>query len=77
MCGSLLRRLDTVAALRRVALEPVPDPVALAAPVKNKLAEKYDWLLDEPLMNAEYASRKLDVNGTRALAQTLASIGFE
>lgn len=68
--------MDTVAALRRVALEPVPDPVALAAPVKNKLAEKYDWLLDEPLMNAEYASRKLDVNGTRALAQTLASIGL-
>jgi ATP-dependent Lhr-like helicase len=67
---------DTMAALRRMASDPVPDPVALAAPVKNKLSEKYDWLLDEPLMNAEYASRKLDVNGTRALVQTLVSVGL-
>lgn len=35
----------------------------LADCVRNKLFEKYDWLLDEPLMNAEYASRKLDVSG--------------
>jgi hypothetical protein len=57
--------------LRRIASDPIPNPVALAAPVKNKIFEKYDWLLDEPLMNAEYASRKLDVNGTRALVQSL------
>jgi ATP-dependent Lhr-like helicase len=62
---------DTMAALRRIASDPIPDPAALAAPVKNKIFEKYDWLLDEPLMNAEYASRKLDVNGTRALVQNL------
>ena len=62
---------DTMTALRRIASDPIPNPVALAAPVKNKIFEKYDWLLDEPLMNAEYASRKLDVNGTRALVQSL------
>jgi ATP-dependent helicase Lhr and Lhr-like helicase len=62
---------DTMAALRRIASDPSPDPIALAAPVKNKIFEKYDSLLDEPLMNAEYASRKLDVNSTRALAKTL------
>jgi len=65
---------DTMAALRQIASDLIPDPVALAAPVKNKLSEKYDWLLDEPLMNAEYASRKLDVNGTRALVQTLLNL---
>ena len=65
---------DTMAALRRIASDPIPDPVALAAPVKNKPSEKYDWLLDEPLMNAEYASRKLDVNGTRELVQTLLNL---
>jgi len=65
---------DTMAALRRIVSDPIPDPVALAAPVKNKIFEKYDWLLDEPLMNAEYASRKLDVNGTRALVQTLVNM---
>jgi len=65
---------DTMAALRQIASDPIPDPVALAAPVKNKLSEKYDWLLDEPLMNAEYASRKLDVKGTRALVQTLLNL---
>jgi hypothetical protein len=62
---------DTMAALRCIASDPIPDPSALAARVKNKLSEKYDWMLDELLMNAEYASRKLDVDGTRALVQTL------
>jgi ATP-dependent Lhr-like helicase len=66
---------DTMAALRRIASDPIPDLIALAAPVKNKLSEKYDWMLDEPLMNAEYASRKLDVDGTRALVQTLLGLG--
>ena len=60
-----------MAALQRIAADPIPDASALAARVKNKLSEKYDWILDELLMNAEYASRKLDVDGTRALVQTL------
>ena len=66
---------DTMAALRCIASDPIPDPSALAARVKNKLSEKYDWMLDELLMNAEYASRKLDVDGTRALVQTLLELG--
>jgi ATP-dependent Lhr-like helicase len=65
---------DTMATLRRMASDPIPDPVALPVRVQNKLSEKYDWLLDEPLMNAEYASRKLDVNGTRELIQTLLNV---
>ena len=62
---------DTVAALRRMASDPTPEPTVLAGSVRNKLSEKYDWLLDESLMNAEYASRRLDVNGARELAGTL------
>ena len=62
---------DTVAALQRMASDPPPDPAVLADCVRNKLSEKYDWLLDQPLMNAEYASRRLDVNGAREFVGTL------
>lgn len=65
---------DTMAALRRMTSEPVPDPVALASRVQNKLSEKYDWLLSEPLMNMEHASRKLDVHDTRTVVQKLLNL---
>jgi ATP-dependent Lhr-like helicase len=60
---------DTLEALRRMATDPIPDPVVLAAPIQNKQSEKYDGLLSEQLLNAEYASRKLDINGARALVK--------
>ena len=62
---------DTVAALERMASDPPPEAAVLADCVRNKLSEKYDWLLDEPLMNAEYASRKLDVSGAHEFVETL------
>ena len=62
---------DTVAALQRMASDPPPEAAVLADCVRNKLSEKYDWLLDEPLMNVEYASRKLDVSGAHELVKTL------
>lgn len=62
---------DTVAALQRMASNPPPDPAVLADSVRNKLSEKYDWLLDESLMNAEYSSRKLDVSGAHEFVETL------
>ena len=62
---------DTVAALQRMASDPPPEAAVLADCVRNKLSEKYDWLLDEPLMNAEYASRKLDVSGAQEFVRTL------
>ena len=64
---------ETMDALLRMALDPIPDPVALAARIQNKESEKYDGLLGEELMNAEYASRKLDVNGARTLVEKLLS----
>ena len=62
---------DTVAALQRMASDPPPEAAVLADCVRNKLSEKYDWLLDKPLMNAEYASRKLDVSGAHEFVATL------
>ncbi len=36
------------------------DPVVLASHAGNKQVGKYDWVLDEQLLNAEYASSQLD-----------------
>lgn len=66
---------ETMEALVRIASDPIPDPIALAARIKNKQAEKYDGLLGEQLMNAEYAARKLDVKGARNLVERLLSAG--
>ena len=62
---------DTRAALKMIAAEPPPDPLLLAAEVKNKWSEKYDWALEEPLLNAEFASRKINVLGAHALVRSV------
>ena len=61
---------DTRAALKMIASEPPPDPLLVAAEVKNKWSEKYDWALDQPLLNAEFASRKIDVLGAHTLVRS-------
>jgi ATP-dependent Lhr-like helicase len=66
------RALDTRNALEKIASDSLPDPLALAAEVKNKWSEKYDWALDPELLNAEYASRKLNVSGAHAIISQLA-----
>ncbi len=66
---------DTLATLEQIASEPPPEPLLLAAEVKNKSSEKYDWLLDEPLLNAEFASRKLNVPAAHALVRQLLGLG--
>jgi ATP-dependent helicase Lhr and Lhr-like helicase len=62
---------EVLGALRRIASDPVPAPEMLAGRVQNKSSEKYDALLDEELMNAEYASRKLDLAETHELVESL------
>lgn len=62
---------NTLAALERIASEPLPDPLLLAAQVKNKWSEKYDGLLDEALLNAEFASRKLNTPAAHAVVRQL------
>jgi ATP-dependent Lhr-like helicase len=72
----LASETDTLAALEQIVSEPALDPLLLAAEVKNKWSEKYDWLLDEPLLNAEFACRKLNVPAAHAvLRQVLDSNG--
>ncbi|HEX8619625.1 MAG TPA: DEAD/DEAH box helicase [Thermoanaerobaculia bacterium] len=44
------------------------DTIALAADVKNKTEEKWDWALDDATLCASYASRKLSRNPAPALA---------
>lgn len=43
--------------------DSAPDPLALAASVKNKIVEKYDDFLSEDLLNIAYAARSLDADG--------------
>jgi len=64
----------TIAQLQALTAS-VPDPLALAACVKNKAAEKYDDLLSDELLNIAYAARSLDIDGAwNALTSLLAGI---
>jgi ATP-dependent Lhr-like helicase len=44
---------------------------ALAASVKTTIREKWDWLLTEGLLNADYAATVLDIAAARAVCRTL------
>jgi ATP-dependent Lhr-like helicase len=50
--------------LKAIARGPVAAAEELAASVQNKGSEKYDWVLDEPLLCIDYAARSLDVTGS-------------
>lgn len=62
---------DVVEMLDELAAQGPPDPMELAAIVPTKVAEKHDELLPEPLLNAGYASRSLDVPGAWDLIDDL------
>ncbi|MBI4773275.1 MAG: DEAD/DEAH box helicase [Deltaproteobacteria bacterium] len=62
--------------LKRLAEAGPPDANALAALAPNKRQEKYDRMLDEELLNADYASKCLDPVGSwEAIAGLTASGG--
>lgn len=46
--------------------EGLPDPLSLAADVPNKSTEKHHRFLSEPLLAADYASDRLDLEGTES-----------
>lgn len=52
---------EAVAAFSCLAELPPPDPVELARHAANRVAEKWDWVLDDDLSAAAYAARSLDV----------------
>lgn len=51
--------------LRDLAESGSPDPAALANAVAVKRAEKYDWVLDDELLNRAYAAHSLDALGAQ------------
>ena len=59
------------AELKRLASEPPPDALDLAALVKNKAVEKFDMFLGDDLLNLAWARDRLDVASLPAVAATL------
>jgi ATP-dependent Lhr-like helicase len=59
----------------RLAAEPPPDPVELAAAVINKRTEKFHPWLSDGLLTLDYASRALDVAGAWAVVRGVGEIG--
>lgn len=49
--------------LQDIARSEPPDPSQLAESVENKIADKHDRYLPADLLNANYASKRLDVKG--------------
>jgi ATP-dependent Lhr-like helicase len=60
--------------INRLAAETPPDPLALAATVPAKAADKYDEYLNEDLLNLAYAARALDVPETWTTLRSLAAL---
>lgn len=52
---------EAQAAFVCLADTPPPDAIELARHVDNRIAEKWDWVLDDELSAAAYAARSLDV----------------
>lgn len=66
----------TLDVLAKIVDDGPADAVALAAHARNKQIGKYDWVLDESLLDAQYASSALDTaTSHRALSELLESKG--
>lgn len=62
---------NVLGALRKVGNSGEVPPEALASEVKNKLREKWDWLLPDDLLCKSFGSMELDVPGAVAVARDL------
>jgi len=60
------------AEMAKLAAEPPPDPLVLAASVANRQTEKLHPYLSDVLLTADYAARALDVPGAWAVMRELA-----
>ncbi|NAZ80252.1 DEAD/DEAH box helicase [Kineococcus sp. R8] len=61
--------------LHRMVAEAPPEPLALATGVALRQVGRYDYLLPDDLLTAEYASRMIDVMGATAALSAALSIG--
>lgn len=59
--GTSVNLVETT--LRQMIVCEPPDPVTLAGTVQNKIRQKWDGLLPEPLLSSSFASSYLDVPG--------------
>jgi hypothetical protein len=57
-----------VAALDRIIAHP-PSAAELASEVQNKQVEKHHGVVGEPLLNADYASSRLDIEAALQAAE--------
>lgn len=62
---------DVIRALEGIREDRHLDAGRLAAIVGNKQVEKYDWVLSEKLLDLEYASSSLDLQGARSTIDDL------
>jgi ATP-dependent helicase Lhr and Lhr-like helicase len=62
-----------LAVLSKLSSFPAPDPIVLARRVVNKVQDKYDQYLGEPLLAEAYAARNLDVAATWSARQDILS----
>lgn len=64
-------KATTVSALEAIVNECKPSATELAELVKSKQRDKFDWVLGEELMNAEFAARDIDIDGALEIARSL------
>lgn len=75
-CAISIRDADreqVIDAFRAIGDEP-PDPDELVAQVQNKQTEKHHWRLGPELLDADYASSRLDARGASKAAAALADL---
>ena len=60
--------------LARLAEEPPPDPLHLAATVGNRRTEKFHPYLSDSLLTADFAARALDVAGAWGVMKEMSSV---
>ena len=62
---------DLRSELQNIANGPAPDPLLIAASVKTKFREKWDFLLPPDLLDSDFAVDALDVEGTQSAVRAL------
>ena len=60
---------EVATALKELTAMAEINKLTLSAQVKNKIQEKYDWILPEELLNISYAQNELDTEGALEIAR--------
>jgi ATP-dependent helicase Lhr and Lhr-like helicase len=71
ICVAAEREATLIRELERLAAEPPPDSLELAALVENKAGKKFDMFLGDDLLTMAWARDRLDVAGVPKLAASI------